>query len=137
MLWNVGHSGSSSDRNSVSELQSKERTFTWIGDIALPTKSEYIRAHGNTNCSTAKYLYDNYQNDTCKVTNYLFKNDSIYYWLLSPASSAHLVFQKAYGAISGKYANRYSSVLPVLYLKSNITLTGNGTNDENIYRIVS
>ena len=135
MTWNVGHASSHNDRNNVKELQNMEKNFTWVGDIALPTKSEYIRAHGNLNCSNAKYLSDNYQNDTCKSTNYLFKSDSIYYWLLSPASSTHLVLQQVYGSFTSKMSNRYSYVRPALYLKSNITLTGDGTNDGNIYRI--
>ena len=137
MKWNVGHAGLYNDTKRVSELENMEKVYTWNGDVALATKSEYIRAHGNDDCSNAKYLYDNYQNDTCKTTNYLYK--SYWYWLLSP-DSIHAAgeFAANSGYVSSPYAiNQYGSVRPVLYLKSNITLAGNGTNDENIYRIVS
>ena len=137
MTWNVGHAGLYNDTKSVSELENMEKVYTWNGDVALATESEYIRAHGNDDCSNAKYLYDNYQNDTCKTTNYLYK--SYWYWLLSPYSSvASSEFGANGGFVDGASAGtRYGSVHPVLYLKSNITLKGNGTNDENIYRILS
>ena len=138
MKWNVGHAGEYNDTLTVSQLEDKEKAYTWTGDIALATKSEYIRAHGNTDCSNAKYLYDNYQNDTCKTTNYLYKS-AYWYWLLSPNSSdAYNGFLAYSGFVSsGGARGQDGSVRPVLYLKSNIKLTGDGTNDENIYRIVS
>ena len=138
MKWNVGHAGAKNDTQTVSQLEDMEKAYTWTGDIALATKSEYIRAHGNADCSNAKYLYDNYQNDTCKTTNYLYKS-AYWYWLLSPLSSnASTEFLTNVGLVGSNLAyNWYGSVRPVLYLKSNIKLTGNGTNDENIYRIVS
>ena len=136
MKWNVGHAGVPNDTKSVSELENMEEEYTWVGDIALPTKSEYIRAHGNADCSNAKYIFDNYQTDTCKTTNYLYKSD-YWYWLISPFSSyATNEFIVNNGRVfSNGSNNQKSSVRPVLYLKSNITLTGNGTNDENIYKI--
>ncbi len=139
MKWNVGHAGVYNDTLTVSQLEDMEKTYTWTGDIALATKSEYIRAHGNTDCSNAKYLFDNYQNDTCTTTNYLNKS-SYWYWLLSPTSGyAHGEFGAFSGGVFSSKSAFYQdgSVRPVLYLKSNIKLTGNGTNDENIYRIVS
>ena len=138
MVWNVGNAGVYNDTLTVLQLEKMEKRYTWTGDIALATKSEYIRAHGNTDCSNAKYLYDNYQNDICKTTNYLFKSD-YWYWLLSPYSNnASYEFIALNGYVHNP--NSYSmggSVRPALYLKSNIILTGNGTNDENIYKIVS
>ena len=137
ITWNVGPAGAYNDTLSVSQLEDMEKAYTWTGDIALATKSEYIRAHGNTDCSNAKYLLDNYQNDTCKTTNYLYKSD-YWYWLLSPYSGAAIYeFSAASGSVRHDYGayDQRGSVRPVLYLKSNITLSGNGTNDENIYRI--
>ncbi len=138
MKWNVGHAGVYSDTLTVSQLEDMEKTYTWKGDVALATKSEYIRAHGNTDCSNAKYLFDNYQNDTCKTTNYLYKS-SYWYWLLSPSStSAGNEFNASSGVVGINYAsNQYGSVRPVLYLKSNIKLSGNGgQSSEDMYKIV-
>ena len=57
--------------------------------------------------------------------------------LLSPNSTnANNVFNANSGIVTNFGASgQDGSVLPALYLKSNITLTGSGTNDENIYRI--
>ena len=139
MNWNVGHAGVYNDTLSVSELENMENAYTWTGDIALPTKSEYIRAHGNSSCSNAKYLEDNYQNDTCKTTNYLYKS-AYWYWLLSPISgSAYGEFFAFSGYVfSTNASTQTGSVRPVLHLKSNITLSGNGGQaSEDMYRIVS
>ena len=119
-----------------SQLEDMEKAYTWTGDIALATKSEYIRAHGNTDCSNAKYLSDN--RNTCKTTNYLHKS-SYLYWLLSPYSSyAHYEFCANRGDVLGTYARTQTgSVRPVLHLKSNIKLTGNGgQSSEDMYKIV-
>ena len=139
MNWNVGHAGVYNDTLSVSELENMEKAYTWTGDIALPTKSEYIRAHGNSSCLNAKYLYDNYQTDTCKTTNYLYKSDYSY-WLLSPSSpNAYVVFYASRGRAYSDFAyNKTGAVRPALYLKSNITLSGSGGQASgDMYRIMS
>ena len=136
MTWNVGHAGAYDDTLTVSQLEDMEKAYTWTGDIALATKSEYIRAHGNTDCSNAKYLSDN--SNTCKTTNYLHKS-SYLYWLLSPDSSiASTEFNANGGGVYRTNANyQYGSVRPVLHLKSNIKLTGNGgQSSEDMYKIV-
>ena len=136
MTWNVGHAGAYDDTLTVSQLEDMEKAYTWTGDIALATKSEYIRAHGNTDCSNAKYLSDN--RNTCKTTNYLHKS-SYLYWLLSPDSSiASTEFNANGGGVYRTNANyQYGSVRPVLHLKSNIKLTGNGgQSSEDMYKIV-
>ena len=138
MTWNIGTSGLYNDTKTVSELQNMEKTYTWTGDIALPTKSEYIRTHGNSSCLNAKYLYDNSQNATCRTTTYLLK--SYWYWLLSPRSNDASYEFYAYNdyTYGGTANSQGGSVLPVLYLKSNITLTGNGGQaSEDMYRIIS
>ena len=137
--WNVGHAGVNNDTLSVSQIENMEKAYTWSGDIALPTKSEYIRAYGNSDCLNAKIVYDNRNTDICKTTNYLYKSD-YWYWLLSPVSNTSFTEITTYKTYISSYSTGTQltgSVRPVLYLKSNITLTGNGTNDENIYRIVS
>ena len=137
--WNVGHAGVNNDTLSVSQLENMEKAYTWTGDIALPTKSEYIRAYGNSDCLNAKIVYDNRNTDICKTTNYLYKSD-YWYWLLSPVSNTSFTEITTYKTYISSYSTGTQltgSVRPALYLKSNITLTGNGTNDENIYKIVS
>ena len=136
MTWNVGHAGVYNDTLSVSQLEDMEKAYTWVGDIALPTKSEYIRANANDSCLTALALLNDENNNSCKENNYL--NTGIY-WLLSPYSdnSSQVFIAQSVASIAAINASSTQGVRPVLYLKSNITLTGNGTNDENIYKIVS
>ena len=139
MTWNIGHAGRYNDADTVSSLQTMEKNYKWTGDIGLPTKSEYIRANNNDSCLNALSLYNAKDTDTCKITNYLYTQDYMY-WLLSPTSqyTYGIIISHNSGYIYYTYASSIGiSVKPVLYLKSNITLTGNGTNDENIYRIVS
>ena len=140
MIWNVGVAGTGRDEYSIVQLQKKENAYNWIGDVALPTKSEYMKANSNDNCLTALALYNAKNTDTCRKENYLYKQE-YWYWLLSPYADKTNGECIAYtpGQVAGSDGayNITGSVRPVLYLKSNITLTGNGTNDENIYKIVS
>ena len=69
----------------------------------------------------------------------MFKSNNT--WLLATRSNySYLVLIATYdGGLNNSSdgaKNMGSVVRPALYLKSNITLTGNGTNDENIYKIV-
>ena len=49
----------------------------------------------------------------------------------------NVIVRSAHFTSTFYYAKTALGVRPSLYLKSNIALTGNGTNDENIYKIVS
>ena len=134
MTWNVGASGINRDTLSVKVMQEMESMYTWQGDIALPTKSEYIRANSNSSCLTALNSRNN--SNTCKSTNYLYFGYS--YWLLTPFSEySYVNFIQIEGSVGGNVSMSQMLVLPVIYLKSDITLTGTGTDDENIYRILT
>ena len=138
MTWNIGHAGTRNDVFSLLELENMEKIYKWIGDIALPTKTEYMRANSNDNCLDASVLYNSRFTDECGTSNYLKSN--FWYWLLSPQTERSYFVLTSYAgaAVNSAFAHdTLGSVRPALYLKSNITLTGNGTNDENIYRLVS
>ena len=94
-----------------------ESVYTWTGKIGLLDSLE-----------------------TFNVGKYLFKSYGT--WTLTPDSQyqvdrVSVIFLPSTGFPSNVtyVVNRNYRVRPVLYLKSNITLTGDGTNDENIYRI--
>ena len=74
---------------------------------------------------------------------YIFKNISYPVWFINPDS-----YSFSSGVRNGYWNNNryvgytrnsslYGEVRPVLYLSPSVIITGNGTNDENIYRIVS
>ena len=129
MIWNIGSSGINNDTKTIAELQTMERTNNWTGDIALLTKSEFIRTHNDNNCLTAETL----RNSECH--SYLNNVG----FLLSPFSdnTTHILVAVKNRISEVEINNTGSTVRPSLYLKSNIKLTGNGTKGENIYKIVS
>ena len=92
-----------------------ESSYTWTGKVALLTAPEYRAAGGSS--------------------SYLKK--SFNWWLLSPsASNAYSVFcVYSGGDITGNGAHYSSGVRPVLYLSSNITLSGSGTDSNNAFTI--
>ena len=92
-----------------------ESAYTWTGKVALLTAPEYNAAGGSS--------------------SYLKKSSD--WWLLSPdASSTHSVFYvSAGGSFSSNFASNGSGVRPVLYLSSNITVTGTGTDSSNAFTI--
>ena len=138
MIWNVGPSGTVSDSNVISRLIGTERLFIWVGDIGLVTKSEYMRVNSNSSCLTALALNNARDTDSCRKFNYLWKEE-YWWWLFSPnVNYTHSILDVDHrGFVGGPYANnKDGSVRPVLFLKSNITLTGNGgSSSEDMFKI--
>ena len=93
-----------------------ESSYTWTGKVALLTAPEYNAAGGKT--SYLKKSYD--------------------WWLLSPSaySSYSVYCVRAFGSIINNDAGYHYGVRPVLYLSSNITLTGTGTDTSNAFTII-
>jgi len=120
--------------NTVAE----ENSVTWNGNIALATASEYVRTSNNSACTSVSAYYNTsscYSNGS--THNWLTKimNSSInkYSWLLSPLSDlSDGVFYVYYiGAIGSTGAGLTTrGVLPVVYLKSDIQLSGEGTQEK-------
>lgn len=117
-----------SDNNDLAEQIASENGTTWNGKVGLITASEYLRANTNTEqCGTLSLNNDN--SSTCRKTDWMIK--VINYWTISPsANSSNLVlFFISSGDVSGGNARNNSGVFPVLYLSSDITLTGDGSSD--------
>ena len=92
----------------------KESSYTWTGKVALLTAPEYNAAGGSS--------------------SYLKKSYS--WWFLSPtANGADYVRFVSDSFLVGNYARNNDGVRPVLYLSSNITLTGTGTDSSNAFTI--
>jgi hypothetical protein len=113
---------------SISDLSttiSEEKAYKWQGNIGLINVSDYIKASNNSSCLSEKdAISDSYP---CKDNNYLF--DSKHWWTISPYSNAssHIRFIYSNGDIRSNRSYFSSDVRPVLYLKSDIRLVGNGT----------
>ncbi len=122
----------------------QEKKYQWNGKIALLTVSEYIKASNNMACTNV-FSYTNsgdcYSNSN--THNWLFNivttTTISRMRLLSPfidGDSADIVFDVTpNGTLSG-HAARFDNygVVPVLYLTSEIILSGEGTID-NPYKI--
>jgi len=126
--WNVGLLKLQSGQTLQQDL-SLESMYKWKGKIALINPTDYVKS--NTNTTLCGNVYENYNNyENCRETTWLY-DDTHYYWTLSPNSTqfagfAFYIYNT--GRILVFNADQSAAVYPTLYLKSNITLCGEGTD---------
>ena len=143
VIWRLG--GSSTDNEVITETFYKNErgtmvysghATTWKGKVGLMYPSDYGYATSggttsNRQSCLAKELYNWDGSDVvdCKNNNYLYNGN--YQWTLTPITSkAHYILH-AYpsGGVCTTITYREDDTRPVLYLKSNITIsTGDGSN---------
>ncbi len=128
--WNIG--AVTADNNNLFEQITKESEKIWEGKVGLVSASEYLRANTNKEqCET--FSLNNSNNTVCSTTNWILNIlDSSSFWLLSSdANSGEFVFYVgAGGNIASDLSDAYSQVFPVIYLTSDIKISGNGTQDD-------
>ena len=125
--WSIGPV-TFNDSN-IANTINNENGAKWNGKIALPTVSEYIRSNSNKNsCGSLSLNNNNY--GTCKNTTWMYIND--YWWTLSPypGNASYSFFVASNGLVDGGYGGGNFAVRPVVYLSSEITLTGSGTQSD-------
>ena len=129
--WSIG--AVTFNDNNMTNTINNEKATKWHGKVALVTVSEYIRSNSNkSSCGTVKQL--NAENGQCKGTTWMY-NSSYYWWTLSPFSdNSIIVFDvtNIYGNFGGHsvYYDYTDAVRPALYLSSEVTLTGSGTQSD-------
>ena len=135
---------SSSSADSIEKNISGEKMYTWIGNVGLANVSDLLRASTNPLCTSATYSQNNQNN--CNSNYLLNSTDFLRYWTINVY---YMVTELRYNNIvwtgisneSLSAVNRVSnasntnSIRPVVFLKSDITLSGEGTSDSP-YRIV-
>ena len=124
-----------SDNSDLSgQVTTENGTQSQSASVGMITASEYLRA--NTNIEQCGNLSINNANRAiCLTTNWMYNVVPAggYLWTISPCiSSSATAFHVTgsgdlAGYVSGNTAYRSSGVSPVLYLKSDITLTGDGS----------
>ncbi len=120
VIWN--------NTNLTTQIANENGT-TWKGNIGLISASDYIRANSNEIlCGNINLQYNN--KTICKNTNWMFNNKT--WWTISPMAE-HLynvidVYEN--GESSRTYAAGIYGIRPVVYLTSNITLSGSGTSGD-------
>jgi len=105
-----------------------ENSVIWTGKIGLISLSDYLRA--NTNVEQCGHYNLNKENSViCTTTDYLAPASRIWTISLDYGFTDLTFIITDSGLMSGQYANKTHDVLPTLYLKSDITLSGDGTKN--------
>ena len=132
--WTVGPVTMNND--DLAAQIASEKGSTVEGNVGLLTHSDYLRANTNkAQCGTDKVNFSNYR--TCKNTDWLYTSSNAW-WTVSPSSAnTNTSWQiTAAGDINAYSVTNNRGVRPSVYLKSSITLSGQGTKS-NPYKISS
>ena len=124
--------GISYDTDDISIQINAENSTKWEGKIALPTVSEYIRTNSNKeSCGTVRLNNNNYS--SCKNTTWMYiYNMSATLTPYYDSSANYLYVRIIYqsGVVSTANVYEYKLIRPVLYLSSEVKITG-GTGTQS------
>ena len=136
---------SGAEADSIEKNITGEKMYRWTGNVGLANVSDILRASTNPLCTSVSASYDGY--DACN-SNYLLDRGTasyLYYWTINAYSygSGGSSSRVWYGAVSSLGAYLYSyqaypsdnAPRPVVFLKAETTLSGEGTQS-NPYTIV-
>ena len=131
-MFNVGVT--KYNETNLSNTITQEKAYKWRGKVGLMTASDYVKASTNSACTSVNAYFNTsscYNNSA--THNWIFAGPAgkAASWTSSPisGSSARFVFfvDSGGGCLSGHNAIGSFRVAPVLYLSSDITLSGEGT----------
>ncbi len=127
---------SGTENDSIAKNIAGEKMYQWTGNVGLVNASDILRASTDPRCTSATVSYS--VPSACS-SNYLL-NKGIYYWTIN-AFSCESVYSSYYVLVAD--TNRSSAQVtsfaasesdyaprPVVFLKSDITLTGVGSESE-------
>ena len=127
--WSIG-GVTTNNSDLAGQIASENGTQSQSASVGMITVSEYLRANTNTE-QCGNMGINNINQETCLTTNWMYNVPSDgYLWTISPtASNSSLVFFLLgdAGYVSSILANLSSGVSPAVYLSSDITLTGDGS----------
>jgi len=133
--FNVGTPGSMNDTEDISMDIYQEALYKWNGKVGLMSVTEIMRTTSNTTCSSLKVGMNSNSTGYCDTNNWMWKTTPN--WTISPVAyntsttSRVWVAGDRYGYSRISHDSAYQStgiyVTPVVYLKSDITLSGSGT----------
>ena len=136
----------SSESDSIEKNISGEKMYTWAGNVGLVNVSDILRASTNPLCTSATTSIRGV--NECN-SNYLLDSgtaSSLDYWTINAYSSesgsesnstwsGYVTNPRAFVSFDNAYSSIYT-ICPVVFLKSDITLSGDGTPN-NPFIIVS
>ena len=134
----LNNSGDSAD--SIAKNIEGEKMYIWTGNVGLANVSDILKASTNSLCTSATTSYNGF--DAC-TSNYLLDKGAaseLFYWTINAYSleSGGRSNGAWYGSVYSSYAcvdynnasnSSRTAPRPVVFLKSDITLTGEGTSD--------
>ena len=131
---------SEAEADSIEKNIAGEKMYQWTGNVGLANVSDILRASTNPLCTSATTSYSD--NDACN-SNYLLDKGAAstsYYWTINAYSceSGGSSFITWYGYVNGSYmlvyyepaADDLFTSRPVVFLKSDTTLSGSGTSED-------
>ena len=133
-------SGDSMEKNIAGE-----KMYTWTGDVGLINVSDILRASTNPLCTSASGSLLTRQYDACN-SNYLLdraSNENLLYWTINAYAEVESNFYNTWLAtassssaiVAGAGSINSYAPRPVVFLKAETTLSGEGTAS-NPYTIV-
>ena len=131
--WSIG-GVTSNNSDLAGQIAAENGTQSQSVSVGMITASEYLRANTNTE-QCGNLSINNTNRTTCLTTNWMYNivPSGNYLWTISPvASHGSFVFiVSGYASSAGRLtlsdAGASSGVSPTLYLSSDITLTGDGS----------
>ena len=131
--WSIG--SVTYDNNDLENQINDENSSKWNGKVALVTVSEYLRSNSNKNsCGSFSLNNDNYS--SCINTGWIDNN--IFWWTLSPLDgNSNYAFNVGSDGIvrNDVVYSDGSAVRPVVYLSSEVNITGGNGSQSNPYTI--
>ena len=153
--WNGKTTACDFTSNGLKNVQSKIENMKWqLGKVDTLSSAEdiYKKEHNNTTCdgnvglmysSDYVYTFANGINNECfnnigncnlesASSSWMFNNTN--QWTFTASSSNNLVYRiNSNGALGSEAANVASSVRPVVYLKSNVSIIGGTGKKDDPY----
>ena len=124
--WNIG---GTSVNNNMEKENISESQFKWNGEIGLIAISDYLKASTEQNCDSITKVNKDYAK--CSNKNWLYMSN-INWWTITPYNDTTIMlwYIGEAGFIDNNSTINSYGVRPVIYLSSDIKLSGNGTKQQ-------
>ena len=137
--WNIGPV-INENNNLIDQINGENKVQSQLAYIGLITVSEYLRANSNIE-QCENFALNNTNHNICMTTNWIFNEGNIDYMeTITPVyNSSNLIYLvDLNGPVSSMQSNipltgptnMSQGIYPVLYLSSDITLSGTGTQQD-------
>lgn len=132
--WSIG-AVTSGNNDLANQIITENGAQSQIASVGMITASEYLKANSNIE-QCASMGINNTNNSICKTTNWMYSivPSGSYLWTISPydGNNSIVFYISDVTGSAGRVRNNYVyrgtyGVSPVLYLSSDITLIGEGT----------